>query len=227
MRQIGVLILSVILLAVTTPAHGGGGAFGPVPAVDGKKNTLQIRQLDFTGGATGQVVVEVRNQSQQPQTFEARGLYFVPNGNAQSAPQRVGAAGPFEVQEGQGWQRKDQLQVQPGQTVKLKLQTFCLDSHRGSPGKGQGYKVARDRLPQDLTGEIEGGARRIIRAKGGYSKAAEATGDIQSHVWSSRNKKWLKLEGERANEKSDGSSGPSQRHIRRQPVPPPRQGVEE
>jgi len=228
MRQLGMLFLGVGLLALTTPAHGDStvaSTFSPVPAVNGQKNTLQIRQLDFTGGATGQVVVEVRNQGQHPQTFEARGLYFVPNGDAQSAPQRVGAAGPFEVKDAQGWQRKDQLQIQPGQTVKLKLQTFCLDSHRGSPGKGQGYKVARDRLPKDLTGEIEVGAQRIIRAKGGYSKAPAATGDIQSHVWSSRNKKWIKLEGERANEKGSEGGGSSQRLIRRRPMP--QQNVEE
>jgi len=215
MRSLCLVVVSLALLGLSSLATAQQ-AFAPLPPLDGKPNTLQIRQLDFTGGASGQVVVEVRNTGKTSQDFQARGLYFVPNGNAQSAPQREGAAGPFEVQQGQGWQRRDRLAIAPGQTVKLKLQTFCLDSHRGSPGKGQGFRVAKDRLPREMTSEIEGGAQRIIRAKAG--KAAEATGDIQSHVWSTRNKKWIKLEGERANEKSDEGSVP-QRHRRYRPLP--------
>jgi hypothetical protein len=206
MRQLCLTLCLGLLLAGT--AHAG--SFAPIPALDGKKTSLQLRQVDFTGGASGQVVVEVRNAGHQAQTFQARGLYFVPQGDAQSAPQRVGAAGPFEVNQGNGWQRKTELQIQPGQTVRLKLQTFCLDSHRGSPGKGQGFKVARERLPKHLTTEIESGAQKILKAKA----PAAANGDIQSHVWNSRNKKWIKLEGERANEK-DGSE---QRSLRRMPI---------
>lgn len=208
--------LSVALGLLHLPLAGQAGEdFAPVPAEDGKKTSLQIRQVDFSGGASGQIVVEVRNQGQQAQAFEARGLYFVPKGSAQSAPQRVGAAGPFELQEGQSWKRKQRLEIQPGQTVKLKLQVFCLDSHRGSPGKSQGFKVARQRLPKQLSAEIEEGAQRILRTKAG--NPAEATGDIQSHVWTSRNKKWIKLEGERANEKDSASPGPLRhRRMRRQ-----------
>jgi hypothetical protein len=192
-------------------AHAG--SFAPVPALDGQKTDLQIRQVDFTGGASGQVIVDVRNAGQHAQTFHAKGLYFVPKGDAQSAPQRVGAAGPFEVKQGQSWRHKTELLIQPGQTVRLKLQTFCLDSHRGSPGKGQGYSIANKRLPKQLTTEIETGAQRLIRAKGA---PAAATDDIQSHVWKSRDKKWIKLEGERANEKDGGGS--SMRPMRRLPV---------
>lgn len=211
-RSMFVAASFALIALLAGPAHGGG--FAPVPAKSGKKTTLQIRQVSFSGGASGQITVEVKNDSQQPQTFEARGLYFVPNGNAENAPQRVGAVGPFEVKEGQKWTRREQLEVQPGQTVRLKLDTFCLDSHRSSPGKGQGYGVAKERLPEQLMKANEAAAKDAVKASGGNIGAAKSA--IQGKVWEHRNKKWIKLEGERANEK--GSSSGSSRHQRRMPL---------
>jgi hypothetical protein len=213
MRTHSQILTSFALLAqLAGPVHAGG--FAPVPAQAGKKTTtLQIRQVSFSGGASGQITVEVKNDSQQPQTFEARGLYFVPNGNAENAPQRVGAVGPFEVKEGQKWTRKEQLEVQPGQTVRLKLDTFCLDSHRSSPGKGQGYGIAKERLPEQLMKANESAAKDAFKASGGNIGAAKSA--IQGKVWEHRNKKWIKLEGERANEKGSSSGI---RHQRRMPL---------
>jgi hypothetical protein len=204
MRRFSLLLAGLALLVLPTLARAEN-VFGSMPAADGKKSALQIRQVDFSGGASGHIMVEVRNPTQGPEAFEARGLYFVPRGNAQSAPQRVGAVGPFDAKEGQTWRRMNKLVVEPGQTVRLKLQTFCLDSHRGSPGKGQGYKVARERLPKDLTSANEAAATRSLKAKSG--KFEDAQGEIQSQVWSNRNKKWIKLEGERAHEKDAPPSG--------------------
>jgi hypothetical protein len=215
MRQLSMLLASLGLLALASPALADK-SFAPLPAGDGAKTTLQIRQLDFSGGASGHIVVEVRNPARQVQKFQARGLYFVPDGNAQSAPQRVGAVGPFEVREGQGWQRKEELMVQPGETVRLKLHTFCLDSHRGSPGKGQGYKIARERLPKELMKQNEAAASRALKSKGGKIDAAQS--EIQSDVWKNRNKKWIMLEGERVDEKGSGAAPQGVQLQRRRPI---------
>ena len=215
MRLFSVLLASLGFLALAAPARAET-PFSPVPALEGKKTTLQIRQLDFSGGASGHITVEVRNPAKQPQAFEAKGIYFVPHGDAQSAPQREGAVGPFEVKEGQGWRRAEHLMIQPGKTVVLKLQTFCLDSHRGAPGKGQGYGVARERLPKDLINQNETAAKRAIKAKAG--KVDEAQGDIQSNVWSNRNMMWIQLEGERKDEKGSSSVPQGVRHYNRRPI---------
>jgi len=209
---------TMLFAAVGLLALLGGPAlaseFSPGPAMRGQRTTLKIRQVSFSGGASGQITVEVKNDGQQPQTFQARGLYFVPNGNAENAPQRVGAVGPFTVKEGQRWVRKEQLDVPAGKTVRLRLETFCLDSHRSSPGQGQGYGVAKKRLPEQLMKENESAAHDAIKASSGNINAAK--GAIQGKVWENRNKKWIKLEGERANEK--GSSPHQQRRMRRLPL---------
>jgi hypothetical protein len=214
MRTLAMLVSSLALVVlIAGPARAAGG-FSPVPALQGKaKTTLQVRQVGFSGGASGQITVEVKNDGQQPQTFQARGLYFVPNGNAENAPQRVGAVGPFEVKESQKWIRREQLLIQPGQTVRLKLDTFCLDSHRGSPGKAQGFGVAKERLPEQLMKANESAAKDALKASAGNPGAAKSA--IQSKVWENRNKKWIKLEGERANEKGSDSTR-RQRRLPRQ-----------
>ena len=208
MRQVSMLVATAGLLVLVGPP-ALASEFAPVPAMKGQKTTLKIRQVGFSGGASGQITVEVKNDGQQAQTFQARGLYFVPNGNAESAPQRVGAVGPFAVKEGQAWVRKEQLQIEPGKTVRLKLETFCLDSHRGSPGQGQGYGVAKQRLPEQLMKENESAAKDALKASSGNINTAK--GAIQSKVWENRNKKWIKLEGERANEKAGSSRQPMRR----------------
>ena len=60
--------------------------------------------------------------------------------------------------------------------------------------------MARKRLPKQLLSKIEGGAHKALRKHKGDVGAANSA--IQSHVWSTRNKKWIKLQGERKNEKS-------------------------
>jgi hypothetical protein len=158
-------------------------------------------------------VVDVRNKGKRAATFDAKGLYFVPRGDPERAPQRLGAAGPFEQEQQGSWERKEKVKVKPGQAMRLKLQVFCLDSHRSSPGSAQGFSVARKRLPKNLRKKISGGAQGILK---GAADVPSANSAIQGHVWKTRNKKWIKLEGERKSEKSSG--GTSQRHrLRRAP----------
>ncbi len=215
MRHFSLVLAGLGLLALAASARAET-PFAAVPALDGKKTTLQIRQVEFSGGASGNIIVEVRNPAKQAQLFQAKGLYFVPHGDAQNAPQREGAVGPFEIKEGQTWRHAEQMMVPAGKTVTLRLQTFCLDSHRGAPGKGQGFGIAKTRLPKELMNQNEAAATRAIRAKAGKVDAAQS--EIQSNVWSNRNKKWIKLEGERANEKASSPVPQGIRHYNRRPI---------
>lgn len=193
MRKLLTCALAAVLMAAL-PATSFAGPFVSVP----KAKKMKIRFIKYTGGSSGRMIVEVRNDAKRTQKFSAKGLYFVPSGDPDKAPQRLGAAGPFEANEGQQWKRKESVTLKPGATMQLKLQVFCLDSHRSSPGASQKFSVARKRLPRKLSGKISRGAKGILRHKAPRA----ATSEIQSHVWKTRNKKWIKLQGERKHEKS-------------------------
>ena len=164
--------------------------------------SLQIRVLRYTGGVHGKMIIEVRNRGAREETFSARGLYFVPAVAPERAPQREGAAGPFEVASLPSRQRASSLAVRPGQTARLDLQTFCLDSHRPSPPRGQAYRVASRRLPAVLESRIESGTASIL-AGGGDA------GAVQQLVWSTRNQRWIVLEGERPGERDTAPRAPA------------------
>ena len=197
MRKLLTYALTALLMAAL-PTTAFAGPFVPVP----KAKKMKIRFVKYTGGASGRMIVEVRNDAKRTQKFAAKGLYFVPGGDPDKAPQRLGAAGPFEANEGQQWKRKESVSIKPGATMRLKLQVFCLDSHRSSPGSSQKFSVARKRLPKQLSGQISSGAKGILRR---HKAPSAATSAIQSHVWKTRNKKWIKLQGERKKEKSSPS----------------------
>jgi hypothetical protein len=200
------LVRLVLALTLTlAPSLAFASDFIPLPEVGGKNKQLEIRFVRYTGGSSGKMIVDIRNKSSKRATFKAKGLFFVPQGDAERAPQRLGAAGPFEAL----GQQLDSIKLTAGATKRLKLQVFCLDSHRSSPSSGQGFKVAKKRLPKRLQNTIESGAQRILRKP----KGGAANSEIQSHVWKTRNKKWIKLEGERKREKS--SSGLRQRRMNR------------
>ncbi len=194
------LLLSLTLMLLPGLAMAGAGEYVDLPAEKGTSVKMKVRFVRYTGGTNGHIVVDIANKTQKAQAFDAKGLYFVPDGDPERAPQRLGAAGPFQVQKGNKWQDQEELKVKPGETRRLKLQVFCLDSHRSSPGSSQGFSVARDRLPKKLRKKISKGAKDIL-TKNGYKMPASKS-EIQSHVWQSRNKKWIKLQGERKQEKS-------------------------
>ena len=192
------LILALCLALI--PAVSSAGDFVDLPAEKGGKSSMKVKFVRYTGGTNGHIVVDIKNAGKAEARFQAQGLYFVPNGSPEQAPQRLGAAGPFQSQEQGKWKEQEKLSLKAGETRRLKLQVFCLDSHRSSPGSEQGFSVARDLLPKDLRKTISQGAQEIFVKNG--KKMPSAKGAIQSHIWSTRNKKWIKLQGERKQEKN-------------------------
>src|SRR5688572_18151281 len=87
------------------PALARSPAFAPIPAdqTGGKATGLQLRIVRYDGSTNGVLMVEVKNPGAEPVQFSAKGLYFVPQGDADQAPQRLGAVGPFTMQTQQGW----------------------------------------------------------------------------------------------------------------------------
>lgn len=163
---------------------------------------LEIRAIAYDGSVNGTLTVQVRNAGKSAQKFSAAGLYFVPDGNPDTAPQRLGAVGPMQLTQGET-KETSELVVDAGQTVEVKLDVFCIDSHRGAPTSQNVFHVGATKMPKELTTTIEGRADAEVRAKRAAGDAAPrpaAKGAIQSEVWKSRDAKWIKLDGEGAQE---------------------------
>ena len=107
------LVLALALALV--PSLAFASDFIPLPEVGGKNKQIEIRFVRYTGGSSGKMIVDIRNKSPKRATFKAKGLFFVPQGDAERAPQRLGAAGPFETQ----GQQMDSIQLTAGATKRL------------------------------------------------------------------------------------------------------------
>jgi hypothetical protein len=202
MRPIHLTLLSLLGLTVTLPAAIVAAApFDRVPAekAGAARSELLISIVDYQGSTNGAITVDVKNPTARPQQFSASGLYFVPQTNANQAPQRLGAVGPFRVKGAQEDQRVQQLTIAPGATERLTLDVYCIDSHRASPSSNTPFRVAKDRVPPSLTRAIDDSATKAAAPHGGVSAPA-AKSAVQSEVWKNRDAKWIKLEGEGAQE---------------------------
>jgi hypothetical protein len=163
---------------------------------------LQLRVVKYDGSTNGVLTVSVKNTGKQPVQFSAKGLYFVPDGDPDKSPQRLGAVGPMEIARGESSVRKEALTIPAGKTVQVALDVFCIDSHRSSPTSETPFTIAKTRMPQSLTRTID------VRAKAAAGKhkydyaAPAAKADIQSEVWRTRDSAWVDLDGEGAQEAS-------------------------
>ena len=196
------LLFSALCALVAAPlAHADKAAKAVnLPVLEGKKNDLTIQFVRYTGGTNGEMIVKIANRGKKIEQFDATGIYFVPEGDPEKAPQRLGAAGPFKVKKGNKLEAAESLALKPGESRELHLQVFCIDSHRSSPSASHRFGIAAKRMPKKLRETIKAGAADAIKAeKGSVSKAK---GRIQSHVWKSRDSKWIKLQGERKLEKA-------------------------
>jgi hypothetical protein len=183
-------------LAFALPAAADQG-FAPIPAeqTGGKSSGLELRIVQYDGATNGVLTVEVKNSRKQPVEFTAKGLYFVPEGDADKAPQRLGAVGPFSLDTGGGWQRKEVTSIPPGGTARMKLDVYCIDSHRSSPSSATAFRVAKDRVPSKVIEAIGRDANKAAGALGGLASPA-AKSAVQSEVWKNRDAKWIELDGE-------------------------------
>ena len=193
------LLLAALFVIVAGVRPAAADSFVSLPEIGGKNAKLKLRVVRYDGSTNGKMIVEVKNTSKKTEKFVADRLYFIPGVEADKAPQRLGAAGPFvEVTQSGDSQHLNEIAVGPGQTKQLALEVFCIDSHRSSPSSETSFTLAKKPLPKALGQEINGKARKIMQDnKGDFAASKDA---IQSETWKSRDKKWIKLEGESAQE---------------------------
>ncbi|HVR63603.1 MAG TPA: hypothetical protein VMU50_17000 [Polyangia bacterium] len=189
---VAALCLSLPLSRAATAADD----FNRLPTVKGDApSPLLLRIVKYEGSTNGSITVDVKNPTGQPQDFSAKGVYFVPQGNANDAPQRLGAVGPFKVLGERGAERREEITIAPGAVERMALDVYCIDSHRASPGPATSFRVAKDRVPPVLMRAIDSDATHAASAYGGVS-AARAKAAVQSEVWKNRDKQWIELDGE-------------------------------
>jgi hypothetical protein len=187
------IVFGLVLLRAQPVAATG---FEKLPGEQGKTSPLLMRIVQYQGNTNGAITVEVKNPTGAPQEFTAKGIYFVPTGNANEAPQRLGAVGPFQLQGRNGLsQRLERTTIDAGATARLTLDVYCIDSHRASPSSSTSFRVAKDRVPESLVKAIDADATAAAEGYGGFS-SPRAKGSVQSEVWKNRDKKWIKLDGE-------------------------------
>ena len=149
LRRSLLLLLAVLVLAIAAPSGADGAQVVPDSVL-----TLRVAARDnltFT--------VEVANPSDRPAIFESVGLYFLPGGKDE-APQRLGVLAAGQVAQGSGWQNAGEVvTVAPHQTLKMQLNSYCLDEHRKGPTPGTTYYLATQRIPTSLKSALQEAAR--------------------------------------------------------------------
>lgn len=219
LARFALLCLS-LLLAVPATADSGYSSIPAVTAdhaaegqaaVAAKGSGLDLKVVSYDGSVNGELTVEVRNPGKSELEFSAQGLYFVPQGDADQAPQRLGAVGPMQIAEGAQARRVEKLKVPAGATVKVKLDVFCIDSHRPAPTSKTAFSLGTKRLPAKLRTTIETRAKAAADTEGGYAAPA-AKSKMQSEVWRSRDAEWIEIDGEGRQEAGKkGGARPVQR----------------
>lgn len=164
---------------------------------------LQIRAVEYDGSTNGTLKVQLKNTDKTAQKFSATGLYFVPEGDPDSAPQRLGAVGPMQLTAANSTKELNAIEVPAGQTIEVALDVFCIDSHRSSPSPQNVFHVGNKRMPKELASKIESSADLAVsaeRKKGVAAPRPAAKSAIQSEVWKARDAKWIDLDDEGAQE---------------------------
>ena len=195
MRTIAIAL--VVLLAAVGLAHADD-KFHAVPLAKGK-SALALKVVAYDGAVNGALTVEVKNPSAKPMRFTAEGLYFVPDGDPDKAPQRLGAVGPLRLATDDEAAPTGMVVIAAGASVKVKLDVFCIDSHRDAPSPSNSFTVGHKRLPKQLADTIERQAKHAADEVGGFAAPA-AKSQIQDEVWKARDAKWIAIDGEGAQE---------------------------
>jgi hypothetical protein len=198
-RLLFAFCLATFGLILLRPGAAQAGSFEKLPGAQGKTSPLLMRVVKYQGNTNGAITIEVKNPTSEAQEFTARGIYFVPQGPANEAPQRLGAVGPFQLQTSEGPKRLRSTMIAAGATERMKLDVYCIDSHRASPSSSTNFHVAKSRVPEALANDIDAATEKSAARYGGVSAPA-AKPAVQSEVWRNRDKKWIKLEGEGSQE---------------------------
>jgi hypothetical protein len=193
------LVAALGALALLTSPALADNSFHRVP---GKAAKLQMKVVSYDGSTNGELTVAVKNTGTTALTFNASGLYFVPDGDADEAPQRLGAVGPMQLATDGDDEpaRKDSISIPAGKTVQVTLDVFCIDSHRSSPSSSTAFTVGKSRMPKSLAVKIDKEARKAIAGEEDGYAAPAAKEKIQGEVWKARDAKWVKIDGEGAQE---------------------------
>ena len=175
--------------------------FHPMPPAPGQDGTFELRTLHYDDGVHGEMTVEVRNLGAKAATFSARGLYFVPDDNPNTAPQRLAIVGGIRT--GSEDAPRELISLAAGTTAKVRFDVYCIDEDRHAPESTMTFTLASTRLPDKLVAGIEHATVDVVK-----TIKLKADDDqqrrIQPLVWQARRDsgvRGLKLKGDGAQER--------------------------
>jgi hypothetical protein len=194
-------IAVTLLLLFASSGSALAKDFVSMPDAKGREKNIQIHLVKYDGSTNGEMVVQVRNAGMTSAAFRAEGLFFVPNGDPEKAPQRLGASGAFTViAKGKKTVHQEQLVLAAGEMQEVRLEVFCIDSHRSSPSSATKFSLASKRLPKSMQQTMKSGNAKIYKKNKGHLRKSKSA--VQNHMWKTRDDNWVELEGERAVEKA-------------------------
>ena len=112
-------------LATASPHH-----FTPLPSLDKKRTTLQMRIVEYQGETNGKMVIDIMNEGRAEEEFIAKGIYFVPK---EIRRQHHNDLRGRSLRKGEWRSQRDAIAIQPRQTVRMELDVFCIDSDGQAP----------------------------------------------------------------------------------------------
>jgi hypothetical protein len=201
MRRSIMFALAVGFVGALAASASADDRYHPMPPGPGQDGKFELRVVQYDDGVHGEMTVEVHNLGNVSSNFSARGLYFVPDDNPNTAPQRLAVVGG--VRTGSEDAPRDVIQVAAGGTMKVRFDVYCIDEDRHSPESTTQFTMARTRLPADLSVAIEGTTAEVVK-----TIKLKADDDqqrrIQPLVWMARREpsvRGVKLRGDGAQER--------------------------
>lgn len=193
--KFALVVVSVLGMAAVASADD---KFHPLPAAPGQHGRFELRVVQYDDGVHGEMTVEVHNLSATPAAFSARGLYFLPDNNPDSAPQRLAVVGGIRT--GSEDAPRDLIQLAAGASTRVRFDVYCIDEDRHAPETTTDFTMASARLPERLSAELESDTAAVVK-----TIKLKADDDqlrrIQPLVWSARRDVRVKLKGDGAQER--------------------------
>ena len=201
MRRSIKFALAVGMVLAFAGSASADDRFHPLPPAPGQDGKFELRVVRYDAGVHGEMIVEVHNLGSDNAAFSARGLYFTPDEDVNTAPQRLAVVGG--VRTGSEDAPRELIQVAANASVKVRFDVYCIDEDRHSPGSTTQFTVARSRLPENLIRGIEVSTADVVKTI--KLKADEdQQRQIQPLVWMARREpgvRNVKLRGDGAQER--------------------------
>jgi len=172
--------------------------YRPIPSGPGQTGQLELRVMQYDKGVYGEMTVEIHNRGAQPASFSASGLYFTPDDDPDSAPQRLAIVGG--VRTGSEEAPRAGVALAGDATLRIRFDVYCIDEDRDAPESDTPFTLARSRMPPRLIAALEASTRDVVKTIK-LKPDDDQRRQLQPLVWQARRSAPAKLVGDGAQER--------------------------